>query len=68
MTEILTYTVPAMHCAHCERAIHTEIAKVAGVETVDVDLDTKLVTIRGSEVSDAAVREAIDEAGYEALP
>jgi copper chaperone len=39
---------------------------VAGVESVDVDLDTKLVTVRGSNLDDAALRGAIEEAGYEA--
>jgi copper chaperone CopZ len=34
----LTYTVAGMHCNHCEDAISTEISKVAGVESVLVDL------------------------------
>lgn len=67
MTDISTYTVPAMHCAHCERAVKTEVGRVAGVQTVDIDLDAKLVTVRGDDISDEAVRDAIDEAGYEAL-
>jgi copper chaperone CopZ len=33
---------------------------------VDVDLDTKLVLVRGEGLDDAAVRAAIEEAGYEA--
>jgi copper chaperone CopZ len=36
------------------------------VHAVEVDLDAKLVTIRGEELSDEALREAIEEAGYEA--
>jgi copper chaperone CopZ len=36
------------------------------VETVDVDLDTKLVVVRGQGLEDATLRAAIDEAGYEA--
>jgi copper chaperone CopZ len=36
------------------------------VRAVDVDLDTKLVVVRGENVSDAEVRDAIREAGYEA--
>lgn len=65
MGETMTYTVPGVHCSHCERAIKDEVAQVAGVEAVDVDLDRKLVTIRGEAVSDEAVRAAIFEAGYE---
>jgi copper chaperone len=62
----LTYTVPAMHCGHCERAVKEEVGAVSGVASVDVDLDTKLVTVRGDGLDDAALRAAIDEAGYTA--
>ena len=66
MSETITYTVPAMHCGHCKQAVMSEVSGVAGVESVDVDLDSKLVTVRGEQLSDVALREAIDEAGYEA--
>jgi copper chaperone CopZ len=56
-----------MHCAHCERAVKSEVGLVAGVRAVDVDLDTKMVTVYGDGMSDEAVRKAIDEAGYEAI-
>jgi copper chaperone CopZ len=65
MSEI-TYTVPGMSCRHCEDAVSSELSQVAGVQSVEVDLDTKLVTVRGNELDDAALRAAIDEAGYEA--
>ena len=60
------YAVPAIHCEHCARAIREEVSEVAGVESVDVDLDAKTVTISGVGVSDDLVRAAIVEAGYEA--
>ena len=66
MTEIVTYSVPAIHCAHCAMSIREEVSEVEGVDEVDVDLETKIVTIRGNELDDAALRAAIDEAGYEA--
>jgi len=65
MSETTTYTVPGIHCAHCERAITEEVSKVDGVIAVGVDLDAKSVSVRGENVSDEAVRAAIDEAGYE---
>jgi len=36
------------------------------VEQVDVDLEAKVVTIRGQALDDAALRAAIEEAGYDA--
>ena len=66
MSETVTYTVPAIHCAHCAMSIREEVSEVEGVDEVDVDLDTKVVTIQGHELDDAALRAAIVEAGYEA--
>jgi copper chaperone len=64
--EELTYTVPGISCDHCTHAIETEIALVRGVEHVSADLGSKRVVVRGDELDDAAIRSAIDEAGYEA--
>jgi copper chaperone len=66
MEEVM-YSVPGMHCAHCERAVSEELSAVAGVESVIVDLETKRVVERGRALDDAALRAAIDEAGYEAI-
>ena len=66
MSETVVYSVPAIHCAHCAMSIREEVSEVAGVEAVAVDLDTKVVTVRGRELEDAALRAAIEEAGYEA--
>jgi copper chaperone len=66
MNETLVYTVPAIHCAHCEMSIREEVEEVAGVEHVAVDLDTKLVTVAGRDLDDTALRAAIEVAGYRA--
>jgi copper chaperone len=66
MTESVTYNVPKIHCAHCGASIKEEVSEVSGVESVDVDVDTKVVTIRGESLDDEALRGAIEEAGYEA--
>ena len=66
MSETMTYTVPDMHCAHCERAVADELVALSGVEAVDVDLDSKIVTVRGASLCDGALRAAIEAAGYRA--
>ena len=65
MSQTVTYSVPAMHCAHCERAVREEVSAVAGVSSVDVHLETKLVTVTGDSLDDSALRAAIEEAGYD---
>ena len=59
------YTVPGISCEHCRVAISGEVSQVAGVGAVDVDLGAKRVTVSGGRFDDAAVRAAIDEAGYD---
>jgi len=59
-----TYSVEGMSCEHCVSAITGEVGQVAGIDDVAVDLDAKTVTVTGQTVDDAAVRAAVDEAGY----
>jgi copper chaperone CopZ len=65
MSEI-TYWVPGVSCSHCEHAVSFELRGVPGVESVDVNLETKLVVVRGDRLDDGLLRAAIVEAGYEA--
>ena len=66
MSESITYAVPGMHCDHCVAAVEEELSAVSGVDSVDVDLATKLVVVTGDALDDGALRAAIDEAGYDA--
>ena len=57
------FDVPAISCDHCKTAIEGSVGAVAGVETVDVDVERKTVTVAGGE--HAAIVAAIDDAGYD---
>jgi copper chaperone len=65
MASTINYSVPDVSCAHCKQAIEGEVSQVQGVESVEVDLDTKTVTVTGEPLDEAAIVGAIDEAGYE---
>jgi copper chaperone CopZ len=60
----LTYSVPGVSCAHCQAAISGEVSTVAGVASVDVDLDARTVTVTGDPLDEQAILAAIDKAGY----
>jgi copper chaperone CopZ len=64
----VTFSVPDMSCAHCERAVSDELLAVPGVASVDVDLETKVVAVHGDTLDEAGLRAAIGEAGYTAQP
>lgn len=61
-----TYSVTGMTCDHCVRAVESEVGKLPGVTSVSVDLAAGRVTLRSDQPVDAAaVRAAIEEAGFE---
>ncbi|GII58734.1 copper chaperone [Planotetraspora thailandica] len=61
---VKTYTVTGMTCGHCVSSVKEEVGEVAGVAGVDVDLATGRLDVTGDGVSDDAVRQAVEEAGY----
>jgi copper chaperone len=67
MTTRLVFNVPDMSCANCEAAVSGAVSQVRGVERVVVDLDAKSFEVWGEDLDDAAIRVAIDDAGYDVL-
>jgi copper chaperone CopZ len=68
-TATAVYTVTGMTCDHCVSAVTDELTALPGVQDVQVDLvaggeSTVTVTSEGP-LADDAVRDAVDEAGYE---
>jgi copper chaperone len=59
-----TYNVNGMTCGHCVLSVREEVAEVAGVRGVDVDLATGRLVVRGDAIDDAAVKAAVADAGY----
>jgi copper chaperone len=65
MSDIRTFTVQGMTCGHCVASVTEEVQEIAGVEHVDVVLETGAVTVTSSRpLDDSAVRAAVEEAGY----
>ena len=63
----ITFVVEGMSCGHCKLAITDEVSRISDVESVEVDVDTELVRVRGADLDAGDVVSAIDEAGYEAV-
>jgi copper chaperone len=59
-----TFAVVGMSCEHCVAAVEDEVARIDGVSGVEVDLASATVLVRGSAIDGAAVRAAIETAGY----
>lgn len=63
------YEVTGMTCGHCVASVKEELSELAGVDSVEVDLNVggaSTVTVESSgELELDQVRAAVKEAGYE---
>jgi len=67
-TTTATFSVTGMTCSHCVAAVTEEVSRLAGVSSVDVDLnaggDSRVTVTSAAPLPVEAVRAAVDEAGY----
>lgn len=62
----ITLQVTGMTCGHCEKAVKGALLAVEGVENVAVELKTGKVEVQaGDQVSEQALKEAVEEQGYD---
>lgn len=61
----LSFRVPGMSCRHCVRTVSAAVSDVAGVQAVEVDLDTLELHVHGTADEDA-IRAALVAVGYPA--
>jgi copper ion binding protein len=66
--EQITLTSPDISCGHCVATVQEVVGSLAGVKTVAADATTKHVdvTFDPSQVSQAEIAAALDDAGYPA--
>ena len=65
--ENVTLNVSGMSCGHCVNAVEGNVAKLAGVESVKVHLETGKVDVAfdKEKVSLEKIKETIDDQGYD---
>lgn len=65
-TVVTTYQVAGMSCDHCEGTLSRKVSAVDGVSEARADAaEGVLVVTTTGEPDEAAVRAAVDEAGYD---
>ena len=61
-------TIEGMSCGHCVKHVENALMEVSGVEKVAVNLQAKNAIVElKQEVEDSILKEAIAEAGYDAV-
>ena len=61
------FRVTGMTCASCAAHVETALRQVPGVDTATVNLATAVATVHGA-AADAALADAVAEAGYQLTP
>lgn len=62
---VIKFNVPEISCDHCKSTIVNTLSNIESIESVDVDIETKDVTLESSnEVSLDLVKSLLDEQGY----
>lgn len=63
----VTYSVPAISCAHCTHTIETELGDLQGIQSVKADIDTKKVEITfDAPASEDTIKALLSEINYPA--
>lgn len=67
--DTITLKVEGMSCNHCVNAVEGSVGKLEGVSKVKVDLDngTVDVELNSSKVSKDAIKDAIEDQGYDVV-
>ena len=67
MANEVTMCVNGMSCGMCEASVKKAVYALAGVDKVNVELRSKLVTVQfdADKVNEAAIKDAISEQGYD---
>ena len=60
-----TITVEGMSCNHCRMSVEKAALGIDGVNTAEVNLETKELTLEMSEDRLDAIRAAVREAGFD---
>lgn len=60
-----TIYIAGMHCQHCVKAVEEALQSLEGISQVTVDLEQNLATVAADNVTDEAIKEAIEDIGFD---
>jgi copper chaperone CopZ len=65
-TKMTVVTAPDIECDGCANSIRRALARVPGVESVDVNVETKTVQVThdGEQTTPDQIAAALDDAGF----
>lgn len=64
---IKTIFIGGMHCQHCASAVNEALKALPGITSASVSLEDNAATVSGPAPDDAAIKNAIEECGFDCL-
>lgn len=65
MTTTVTYSIPNISCNHCVHTVTMEVGDLAGVKSVQADLEAKQATITfDPPANEDSIKELLAEINY----
>lgn len=61
----LSLNIEGMTCQNCVRHVKEALEELPGVNDVQVNLEENNALVEGNDLSEAALSEAVSEAGYD---
>lgn len=61
----MTLEIKGMSCQHCVKRVKESLSSLDGVTQVAVDLPAGKALVEGSALDGAALRAAVEDAGYD---
>ncbi|HET9702942.1 MAG TPA: heavy-metal-associated domain-containing protein [Vicinamibacterales bacterium] len=62
-----TFLISGMSCGGCVNSLTRVLKSVPGIEPVKVEVGRATLRLEADRVSDAAVKEAVERAGFEVV-
>jgi copper ion binding protein len=59
--------IEGMSCMHCVKHVKEALSEVAGVKSVDVNLEGKYAIVEVDNASEEAMKAAVADAGYDVV-
>lgn len=63
----ITIKIAGMSCGHCSARVKGALEKVTGVESAEVSHADGLAVIKGAGFDPAAIRQAIEDQGFDVV-
>lgn len=59
--------IEGMSCMHCVKHVKDALLEISGVSSVDVNLNGKYAVVEGENLSNEALKAAVEDAGYDVV-